>query len=56
MMESIKTIKKRINNSQNVAFTLVTERDIIKVIRSLSSKKAAGYNEIPIKNRKNGVF
>lgn len=47
--ESIKTIKNRIKNSQNFTFTPVTERDVIRVIRSLSSKKAAGYDEIPIK-------
>jgi len=31
----------------------VTEQEIRKIIKSLSSKKAAGYDEIPVKFMKN---
>ena len=48
--ESVKCIKEQIKgNSHTNNFTLrfVTERETINVMKSLSSKKAAGYDDIP---------
>jgi hypothetical protein len=40
----------RMQNNQNVfMFRFVTKREVIKIIKSLSSQKAAGYDEIPAK-------
>ena len=47
---SIKVIKDKINKSRKIfSFNNVTENEVKKVIKSLSSKKASGYDEIPIK-------
>lgn len=47
---SISIIKTDINtNENNVEFSEIMENDVRKVIKGLSSKKAAGYDEIPMK-------
>lgn len=47
---SISMIKSKMNqNVNNTSFREVTERDLRKIIKKLSSKKASGYDEIPMK-------
>ena len=47
---SIVMIREKINLTQNnISLTDVTERDVHKIIRKLSSKKASGYDEISVK-------
>ena len=48
--ESIKKITENIkarSNQNTFIFRFVTKREVIKVIKSLSTNKAAGYDEIP---------
>ena len=53
--ESIKLIKRSIrkNDSRNFVFRFVSEAEIRKVVKTLSVKKASGYDEIPAKFIKN---
>ena len=46
---SMKSIKGRIETSTKFMFRFTTERETIKQIRQLCTKKAAGYDEIPAK-------
>lgn len=47
---SIRMIRNKINHSlANVEFREVSENEVRKAIKNLSTKKAAGYDEIPIK-------
>lgn len=47
--QSVVCITNQINSRlNNFDFKTVTEQDVHKVLKSLSCKKAAGYDEIPI--------
>ena len=46
---SVKCIRERIVTSSEFMFRFTTERETIKHIKQLSTKKAAGYDEIPTK-------
>ena len=50
---SIRNITTMVQNSQNVRndfeFKDISEADVIKIIKSLSAKKSAGFDEIPVK-------
>ena len=50
---SVIVIKIKINFAQiNINLCNTTERDVHKIISKLSSKKASGYDEIPVKFKK----
>ena len=45
---SVKCIREKIvTNSPNFIFRFVTQREVLKCIKELSTKKAAGYDELP---------
>ena len=48
--DSVKCIKHKIkgnSHSRGFSFTFITERDTLKAMKALSTKKAAGYDELP---------
>ena len=48
--QSVNLIRNEINHgSNNINFNYITESQVQKVISKLSSKKASGYDEIPVK-------
>jgi len=51
---SIKTIKENIRMSKSkFMFRFVTKKEVTKIIKALCTKKAAGYDEIPVQFIKN---
>ena len=52
---SVETIRQKIKsyNEAKFIFRFVSEREVAKVINSLSKKKAAGYDELPVQFIKN---